>query len=104
MVLGIAIPLALQVLDKRRMPVASRERAWNAASWGAALYGFGPLSMLGWVWVTRARFRDWRRDGAVVAIGKAMLVLLVGVAAVAVVGVVILAADYGLARLSGEPG
>ena len=58
MVLGILIPLAVQLLDKRRLDGEQRARAWNFASWGAALYAFGPLSMLGWFWVTR---RGWRR-------------------------------------------
>ena len=63
-VLGIAIPLALQCLDKRRLSATYRAGAWNFASWGSALYAFGPLSMLGWAWVTRPR---WRR----IAVGAA---------------------------------
>lgn len=57
-VLGIALPLAVQLWDRRRLSREQRERGWNGASWRAALYAFGPLSMLGWCWVTRrgARF------------------------------------------------
>lgn len=58
MVLGIVVPLLLQLWDKRRLDEDGRARAWNFASWGAALYAFGPLSVLGWFWVTR---RGWRR-------------------------------------------
>ncbi len=58
MVLSIVLPLCVQLWDRRRMDAAQRARVWNIASWGAALYAFGPLSLLGWSWVTRAR---WRR-------------------------------------------
>jgi uncharacterized BrkB/YihY/UPF0761 family membrane protein len=58
MLLGIAVPLVLQLWDRRRLAPEQRERAWNFASWGSALYAFGPLSLLGWYWVTR---RGWRR-------------------------------------------
>lgn len=58
MVLGILFPLLVQLWDKRHLDEEQRARAWNFASWGAALYAFGPLSMLGWFWVTR---RGWRR-------------------------------------------
>lgn len=58
MVLGIALPLGLQLWDRSRLPAEARDRGWNAASWGSALYAFGPLSMLGWYWVTR---RGWRK-------------------------------------------
>ncbi len=56
MVLGIVLPLAAQLWDKSQMDAAMRERTWNVATWGAALYAFGPLSMLGWMWVTRPRW------------------------------------------------
>jgi hypothetical protein len=58
MVLGMALPLLVQWLDHRRLPLAVRGRSWNTATWGASLYAFGPLSMLGWFWTTRPR---WRR-------------------------------------------
>ena len=72
MALGIVVPLALQRWDKRRLSVAQREAAWNTASWGAALYAFGPLSMLGWCWVTR---RGWR--GLVLGVLTTALVMVV---------------------------
>jgi hypothetical protein len=58
MVLSIVLPLLLQLWDKRRLDDEQRARSWNVASWGSALYAFGPMSMLGWSWVTRPR---WRR-------------------------------------------
>jgi hypothetical protein len=50
---GIGLPLALQRWDRSRLSPEQRARSWNTATWGAALYAFGPLSMLGWGWVTR---------------------------------------------------
>ncbi len=58
MILGIALPLVVQLWDKRRLSSEQRARAWNFASWGAALYAFGPASMLGWIFVTRRKW--WR--------------------------------------------
>lgn len=58
MILGIVLPLALQLWDRRRLPQESRALTWGYASWGGALYAFGPLSMLGWIFVTR---RPWLR-------------------------------------------
>lgn len=58
MILGIVLPLLVQLWDKRRLDDEARARSWNLATWGGALYAFGPLSMLGWSWVTR---RGWRR-------------------------------------------
>ncbi len=55
-VLGIAVTLALQLWDKRRLPPEQRERCWNVATWGCALWWFGVLSMLPWMWVTRPRW------------------------------------------------
>ncbi len=53
MVASIVFPLLAQLADKQRMSPETRARAWNAATWGSALYAFGPLSMLGWVRATR---------------------------------------------------
>jgi hypothetical protein len=58
-VLGIAIPLSLQLLDRRRMTPEERRWVWNFASWGAALYNFGPASLVAWGYVTRSP-RYWR--------------------------------------------
>lgn len=54
-VLAFALPLLLQLWDRKHLSTEQRARAWNQATWGAALYAFGPFSMLGWGWVTRRR-------------------------------------------------
>jgi hypothetical protein len=52
-----AIIVAIQLLDRRYLLRPEvRERAWNRASWGSAVYGLGFASFLGWGWVTRSRF------------------------------------------------
>lgn len=56
-VLNILLPLGLQAWDRRRHGDTFRSN-WSIATWGASLYAFGTLSMLGWMWVTRPR---WRR-------------------------------------------
>lgn len=58
MVVSILVPWLIQRWDKRRMSPLMRARCWTIATWGSALYAFGPLSLLGWFWVTRPR---WRR-------------------------------------------
>jgi hypothetical protein len=78
-ILGIGLTYALQRWDKRRLSPEQRERTWNTPSWVLALWWFGPLSMLGWGWVTR-RFRG----------------LLLGVACVIALVLVISAADFVL--------
>jgi hypothetical protein len=55
MVLGIVLPLCVQLWDRRRQSAEQRARGWNTATWGSSLYAFGPLSMLGWIFVTRKR-------------------------------------------------
>jgi hypothetical protein len=52
-ILGIVLTLLLQRWDKKRLDDEQRARSWNYATWAQALYNFGPLSMLGWGWVTR---------------------------------------------------
>jgi hypothetical protein len=51
--LSIVLPLAVQLLDRRRFTTEERARVWGGASWGSAIYNFGEFSMLGWCWVTR---------------------------------------------------
>jgi hypothetical protein len=73
MVLSIVLPLLVQRWDKRRFTPTQRERSWTFASWGTALYAFGPLSMLGWFWVTRPR---WRRVAlAPIVMGPVLLLI-----------------------------
>ncbi len=73
MVLGIALPFCVQWLDRRRLSAEARARAWNTASWGAAVYAFGPASMLGWMWLTRPR--GWRIAYGAVATSLAVLAI-----------------------------
>lgn len=77
---GIGLPLLVQLWDRSRLSPEQRARSWNTATWGAALYAFGPLSMLGWGWVTR----------------KSVLGLLLGLVA----GAALLAASVAIGRLS----
>ena len=53
LVFSYGLTLGLQLWDKRRLTPEQRARSWNWASWASAVYNFGPLSMLGWGWVTR---------------------------------------------------
>jgi hypothetical protein len=85
LVFAIGLPLLVQRWDRGRLTAEQRERAWNPASWGAALYGFNVFSMLGWCWVTRRGVRG-------VALGLlTTFVLLVAVSLL----------DYGVARALG---
>lgn len=100
--LGIALPLAAQLWDRRRLSAAQREVCWNGATWGAALYAFGPLSMLGWCWVTRGTWNgrpgwSWRR------VWRALIALGLGLAATALLTCALAAADYALALAFGLP-
>lgn len=53
MVASILFPWLAQLADRRLMSAETRARTWNVATWGAALYAFGPASMLGWIRATR---------------------------------------------------
>lgn len=68
-VLSIVVPLLIQRAWKRRLPPERRARMWNVATWGAALYAFGPFSMLGFLWITRPScpYRDVTRAFTLVA-------------------------------------
>jgi hypothetical protein len=101
--LGIALTYALQRWDKGRLLPEQRDRAWNTASWGSALYGFGQLSMLGWAWVTLAEPRRWWRRSPARAIGRGAAVLLAGLRMVVTISLVIGLVDAGVAWLSGAP-
>jgi hypothetical protein len=97
--LGLGLPYAVQRWDRGRLSPAQRARAWNTASWGSALYGFGQLSMIGWCWVTRQDARRWWRASPPLAVAKVALVLLAGVAAAALVTGVMVALAEGAAWL-----
>src|SRR5687768_288888 len=77
MVLSIVLTVAVQVAVRARLSPERRARGWNGATWGAAVYAFGPASMLGFFWVTRRP--GW--IGALEALGLAVVAagLVVGV-------------------------
>ncbi len=104
LILGFARPYAVQRWDRGRLPVRLRAGTWNTASWASALYGFGPLSMIGWAWVTRHDFRLWwRRDGLLLALVRSAALLLAGTVAAALIFGVILGLDALLGWLLGAP-
>jgi len=94
--LGITLPLVLQLWMRRRLSPAQRAFAWNGATWGAALYAFGPLSLLGWFWVTRRALPFGPRGNAAAGLG-------LGVASVGVVGLMIAGIDWLAAAALGLP-
>jgi hypothetical protein len=101
--LGMTVPYAAQRWDRGRLPPARQARAWNAASWGAALYAFGPFSMIAWCWVTRAEVRRWSREGPVRCVLKIAAVIAAGVVVTGVV-VAVMAVLLSLhAWVSGAP-
>jgi hypothetical protein len=101
--LGIALTYALQRWDRARLRPEQQDRAWNAASWGSALYGFGQLSMLGWAWVTLAEPRRWWRRSPALSIAHSLAVLLAGLRMAVTISVVIGVVDAGVAWLAGVP-
>jgi hypothetical protein len=104
LILGIALPYAAQRWDRGRLPPRIRAGAWNTASWAAALYGFGPLSMIGWLWVTRHDFWTWqRRDGLLVALLRSAALLLAGALAAGVLLAMIVGVDALIGALVGAP-
>ncbi len=104
-VLNIALTLALQIWDKRRLTERQRARSWNAASWGSALYVAGPGSMIAWAWVTRNEWAEWRRRGLGAALLRSALVLLAGLGIAALIygisigAITVLGAALGLPDL-----
>jgi hypothetical protein len=102
LILGMALPFAVQRWDRRRLTEEQRSGAWNAASWGAALYGFGPLSMIAWCWVTRHAWSQWRRESILVLVLRSASLLLKGVLASLVVGSVTFGVDALLLRFEGD--
>lgn len=98
LVLGIAITYALQRWDRGRLSPAEREAAWNGATWGAALYAFGPLSMLGWAWVTRRDRPLWGRRGGSLWALRIPALLLGGLMVAAGIVMVVAGADWLIER------
>jgi hypothetical protein len=54
MLLGIVIPVGIQLGDRAYLSRGEREWVWNYASWGSAVYNFGPFSLVAWGYVTRS--------------------------------------------------
>ncbi len=81
MVLGIAVPLGIQLLDRERMTREERAWVWTFASWGSAVYNFGPLSLVAWGYVTRSP-----RYARGLAIGAGLAVTAVAAQGVVVEG------------------
>ncbi len=52
-VLGITVPLYIQLWDRERMSPEERSRVWSLATWGPCLLYLGMLTLLSWSWVTR---------------------------------------------------
>ncbi|MEP7122321.1 MAG: transcriptional regulator [Byssovorax sp.] len=100
-ILNISLTLTLQILDKRRLTEAQRSRAWNTASWGAALYcAFfvgGAASMIPWAWVTRNEWALWRRRGLGPALLRSALTLAAGLGVGALIYGIAIGAIIGLA-------
>jgi hypothetical protein len=62
LVTGYALVVGVQLADRWLLQtVAVRARGWNYATWGAAVYWLGELSLLGWCFVARFRFDPWLR-------------------------------------------
>jgi hypothetical protein len=91
--LGIGLTYALQRWDRGRLSPVQRERAWNTASWGAALYAFGPLSMLGWACVTRIAAAHWWPRRRLARVGAGVMVVAAGLACALSIALVVSLAD-----------
>lgn len=104
MILGMVLPYLVQRWDRARLDPDQRAAAWNTATWGAALYAFGPLSMLGWVWVTRARYAAWwDAHGPETALLKSAALLGVGIAVAAGLFGALVGVDFLLTAVAGMP-
>jgi hypothetical protein len=101
LLLSFALTYLVQRWDRKRLTDDQRAGAWNGATWGAALYAFGPLSMMGWVWVTRQDVRRWRSGGWPAVVLKSAGVLAVGLVAAVVLFALIGGVDELLRVLSG---
>jgi hypothetical protein len=101
-VLNWALTYAVQRWDRGRLTEAQRARAWNAASWGAAVYWFGFASMVPWFWVTRQRWRAWRWEGGLgQALTRSAWLLMKGALAAAALFAVLWGATEGLSAALG---
>jgi hypothetical protein len=102
LVLGIALTYGVQRWDRGRLTAAQRARAWNGASWAAALFAFGPFSMVGWACVTRIAAAPWWPRGARRA-AAGVLVVAAGFASALIILYVIAQTDRLVAWIAGVP-
>jgi hypothetical protein len=84
-VLNTGLTLGVQIWDRRRLTERQRARAWNAASWGSAIYVASVASMIPWAWVTRSEWAKWRERGLGFAIARSALLLGAGLVAAALI-------------------
>ncbi len=78
MLISIVLPWLAQWWDRRQLRRQGRDGPWGYASWGSALYGFGPLSMLAWSHLTRARPWRWLMGPAYMGVLLLAIVLVSG--------------------------
>lgn len=55
--LSMGLTYAFVKCDRLRLPIAWRQRGWNAATTGAAIFTFAPLCIIAHFWVTRRSVR-----------------------------------------------
>jgi len=55
--LNITLPYEITRRDRRTLTTEQLARSWNTASWGSAIYFFGPLCLPAHFWVTRRTMR-----------------------------------------------
>jgi|GEM_PF-800879 len=68
-VLSMLLTYTVVACDRLRLTPAQRQRAWNSASTGSAIFAFAPLCIVAHFWVTRRSLRG-------VMLGLLWLVLL----------------------------
>ena len=102
-VLNTGLTVAVQIWDRRRLTDRQRARAWNAASWGSAIYVASVASMIPWAWVTRNEWATWRKRGLTFALGRSALLLGAGLVAAALIYGVVAGVLVGLTAALGLP-
>ena len=99
--LNWALTFGVQLADRRRLSATQRAAAWNTASWGAAVYWFGFMSMVPWAWVTRQQWRIWRTRGLSEALARSAMLLIYGLVAAAALLALLMLAEAGVATALG---
>ncbi len=80
LILGAALSMGLTYglvrFDRLRIPPTWRQRGWNAATTGAAIFTFAPLCIVAYFWVTRRTARGLAQGlGALLLLLTAQLAL-----------------------------